>query len=83
MSGCPKCRFRKRNTCAGVGISLSSSSALISQLYICYRYDCNGTQAQRWIIKRGSTKVQIAGTDFCLDAGTSQWFASEPFFAIM
>jgi hypothetical protein len=33
-------------------------------------YDCNGTQAQRWIIKRGSTKVQIAGTNFCLDAGT-------------
>ena len=39
-----------------------------------YRYDCNGTQAQRWIINRGSTKVQIAGTNFCLDAGTSQWF---------
>jgi len=33
-------------------------------------YDCNGSQAQRWIIKRGSTKVQLLGTNFCLDAGT-------------
>ncbi|KAF8960448.1 G-X-X-X-Q-X-W domain-containing protein [Flammula alnicola] len=34
-------------------------------------YDCNGTPAQRWFINRGSTKVQLAGTNFCLDAGSS------------
>ncbi|KAJ3516408.1 hypothetical protein NLJ89_g1150 [Agrocybe chaxingu] len=34
-------------------------------------YDCNDTPAQRWFITRGSTKVQLAGTNFCLDAGSS------------
>ncbi|KAF8157229.1 ricin B lectin domain-containing protein [Crassisporium funariophilum] len=34
-------------------------------------YDCNNTPAQRWTINRGSTKVQLAGTNFCLDAGSS------------
>ncbi|KAF9041471.1 ricin B lectin domain-containing protein [Panaeolus papilionaceus] len=34
-------------------------------------YDCNGTGAQRWVIKRGSTKVQVAGKNFCLDAGSA------------
>ncbi|TFK65369.1 carbohydrate-binding module family 13 protein/putative endo-1,3-beta-glucanase, partial [Pluteus cervinus] len=33
-------------------------------------YDCNGTNAQKWIINKGETKVQVAGTNFCLDAGT-------------
>ncbi|KAG5637604.1 hypothetical protein H0H81_003996 [Sphagnurus paluster] len=32
-------------------------------------YDCNGTQAQKWLIQRGDTRVQLAGTEFCLDAG--------------
>jgi len=33
-------------------------------------YDCNGTQAQRWIINSGSlSQVQVAGTNFCLDIG--------------
>jgi hypothetical protein len=34
-------------------------------------YDCNGSPAQQWFIKIGSTKIKLAGTDFCLDAGTS------------
>ncbi|KJA18263.1 carbohydrate-binding module family 13 protein [Hypholoma sublateritium FD-334 SS-4] len=34
-------------------------------------YDCNGTNAQKWFVVRGSTKVQLAGTNFCLDAGSS------------
>jgi len=33
-------------------------------------YDCNGTKAQKWVINRGDTKVRVAGTDFCLDAGS-------------
>jgi len=33
-------------------------------------YDCNGTRAQDWWIFNGSTKVRLAGTNFCLDAGT-------------
>ncbi|RXW16416.1 hypothetical protein EST38_g9446 [Candolleomyces aberdarensis] len=33
-------------------------------------YDCNGSDAQSWYIKRGSTKVRVAGPhNFCLDAG--------------
>ncbi|RXW16373.1 hypothetical protein EST38_g9483 [Candolleomyces aberdarensis] len=32
-------------------------------------FDCNGTPAQNWIINPGSTKVQLADTNFCLDAG--------------
>ncbi|KJA15305.1 carbohydrate-binding module family 13 protein [Hypholoma sublateritium FD-334 SS-4] len=34
-------------------------------------YDCNKTNAQRWLITRGNTKVQLAGTNFCLDAGSN------------
>eukprot|EP00914_Ancora_sagittata_P001072 GHVO01002830.1.p1 GENE.GHVO01002830.1~~GHVO01002830.1.p1 ORF type:complete len:287 (-),score=7.29 GHVO01002830.1:45-905(-) len=34
-------------------------------------YDCNETNAQRWVISRGSTKVQVAGTNYCLDAGST------------
>ncbi|KDQ31589.1 carbohydrate-binding module family 13 protein [Pleurotus ostreatus PC15] len=34
-------------------------------------YDCNGTGAQNWLINFGRTKVRLAGTDFCLDAGTN------------
>ena len=36
-------------------------------------YDCNGTPAQNWTVTSttGSTKVQLAGTNFCLDAGSS------------
>ncbi|KDQ32888.1 carbohydrate-binding module family 13 protein, partial [Pleurotus ostreatus PC15] len=32
-------------------------------------YDCNGTNAQKWTIQKGQTKVRLAGTNFCLDAG--------------
>ncbi|KAJ3495266.1 hypothetical protein NLJ89_g10653 [Agrocybe chaxingu] len=34
-------------------------------------YDCNGTGAQKWVLNRGSTKVRLAGTNFCLDAGSA------------
>ncbi|KAL0952119.1 hypothetical protein HGRIS_008748 [Hohenbuehelia grisea] len=34
-------------------------------------YDCNGSGAQNWIINTASTKVQLAGTNFCLDAGST------------
>jgi hypothetical protein len=34
------------------------------------RYDCDSTPAQDWIVRRGSTKVRVAGThNYCLDAG--------------
>ncbi|KAF9524373.1 ricin B lectin domain-containing protein [Crepidotus variabilis] len=32
-------------------------------------YDCNGSQAQKWVIDLGTTKVRVAGTNFCLDRG--------------
>ncbi|KAJ3539137.1 hypothetical protein NM688_g6411 [Phlebia brevispora] len=34
-------------------------------------YDCNGTGAQNWVISSGTTAVQVAGQNFCLDAGDS------------
>jgi hypothetical protein len=34
-------------------------------------YDCNQTPAQQWFIRRGSTKVRVAWTNFCLDAGST------------
>jgi hypothetical protein len=34
-------------------------------------YDCNGTNAQKWVIRQGSGQVRVAGTNFCLDAGSS------------
>ena len=36
-------------------------------------FDCNGTPAQKWEINTGSTKVKLTGTNFCLDAGLSEW----------
>ncbi|PPQ73242.1 hypothetical protein CVT24_009953 [Panaeolus cyanescens] len=33
-------------------------------------YDCNGTNAQKWLIKRGIGAIQVAGTNFCLDSST-------------
>ncbi|KAF9446432.1 carbohydrate-binding module family 13 protein, partial [Macrolepiota fuliginosa MF-IS2] len=32
-------------------------------------YDCNGTNAQNWVIQPGTTRVKVAGQNFCLDAG--------------
>ncbi|KAF9529141.1 G-X-X-X-Q-X-W domain-containing protein [Crepidotus variabilis] len=34
-------------------------------------YDCNGTGAQSWVLNKESTKVRVAGTNFCLDAGST------------
>ncbi|KAJ7891699.1 carbohydrate-binding module family 13 protein [Mycena olivaceomarginata] len=36
-----------------------------------FRYNCNGSQAQKWIIKRGKGSVQVAGMSYCLNAGSS------------
>lgn len=33
-------------------------------------FDCNGSSGQNWSIVKGQTKVQLAGTNFCLDAGS-------------
>ena len=34
--------------------------------------DCNDSSAQKWIINRGETTIQLAGTPFCIDAGYSE-----------
>ncbi|KAG9222082.1 hypothetical protein CCMSSC00406_0009307 [Pleurotus cornucopiae] len=34
-------------------------------------FDCNRSTAQNWVINPGSTSVQLSGTNFCLDAGSS------------
>jgi len=34
-------------------------------------FDCNNTPAQQWALTRGSTKVKLVGTNFCLDAGST------------
>ncbi len=33
---------------------------------------CSSSSAQAWTIKRGSTQVKLAGTNFCLDAGSCE-----------
>ena len=35
-------------------------------------YDCNGTGAQQWSLNAGTTAVQVANTNFCLDAGSGE-----------
>lgn len=44
------------------------------------RNDCNGSSAQNWVISEGATTVQVAGADFCLDAGTSTYIHLIPSF---
>ncbi|KIK00841.1 carbohydrate-binding module family 13 protein, partial [Laccaria amethystina LaAM-08-1] len=39
-------------------------------------FDCNGSSAQRWNIARGTTRVQLTGTNFCLDAGLPSQFGN-------
>ncbi|KAL0955381.1 hypothetical protein HGRIS_001629 [Hohenbuehelia grisea] len=34
-------------------------------------YDCNGTTAQKWVIKRGGQQIKLSGTSYCLDATSS------------
>ncbi|KAF6747303.1 G-X-X-X-Q-X-W domain-containing protein [Ephemerocybe angulata] len=34
-------------------------------------YECNGTTAQKWVIKRGGQQIKLSGTDYCLDAGSN------------
>lgn len=34
---------------------------------------CSSSSAQAWIIKRGSTQVKLANTNFCLDAGSCEF----------
>lgn len=34
-------------------------------------YQCNGTGAQKFAIQRGDGKFQVAGTNFCVDAGVN------------
>lgn len=41
-----------------------------------FSYDCNGTTAQKWVIRRGGTKIKLSGTSYCLDAGSSTLHAS-------
>lgn len=37
-----------------------------------FRYDCNGSPAQKWMIERGSTMIRLANSNFCVDIGTSK-----------
>ena len=34
-------------------------------------YDCNGTDAQKFVLKKGETTVKVANKNFCLDAGSN------------
>ena len=43
----------------------------MADVRLIYSYDCNGTNAQKWSINSATTAVQVAGTNYCLDAGSS------------
>ncbi|GMK54798.1 hypothetical protein CspeluHIS016_0113840 [Cutaneotrichosporon spelunceum] len=32
--------------------------------------DCNGSATQNWEVRRGTTFIRLAGTDWCVDVGT-------------
>ncbi|CAA7262364.1 unnamed protein product [Cyclocybe aegerita] len=34
-------------------------------------HDCDGSGAQRWVIKRGGQQIKLSGTNWCLDAGSN------------
>ena len=38
-----------------------------------FSYDCNGTAAQKWVLSSGTTSIQLAGTNYCLDAGSCEY----------
>ncbi|KAL4265377.1 Carbohydrate-binding module family 13 protein [Pleurotus pulmonarius] len=54
-----------RNKCLDVRGNVQSNGTPVQI------YDCNGSPAQSWVIHPGSTNVQLKGTNFCLDAGSS------------
>ena len=57
--------FGVEGLCLSVAQPFSSGSKVLS-------FPCNGGAGQDWIIKRGSTKVQLrADPNYCLDAGLS------------
>ena len=39
--------------------------------HVIISFDCNNTPAQNWNIVLGQGHVQLAGTGFCLDAGSN------------
>ena len=45
-----------------------------SLLTVRNRNDCDGSAAQNWLISTGSTTIQVADSEFCLDAGPSTFF---------
>ena len=48
----------------------------VQQLTNLRSYDCNGTAAQKWVLNSGTTSIQLAGTNYCLDAGSSMYLVS-------
>lgn len=45
-----------------------TNNSLVEADLCSFSYDCNGTMAQNWA-NSGTTAVQVAGTNYCLDAG--------------
>lgn len=55
-----------------VQVYVHNLSALIVSSDKNPRYDCNNTPAQGWRLNSLGTQVVLWGTDFCLDAGSSE-----------
>ena len=51
----------------------------VQQLTNLRSYDCNGTAAQKWVLNSGTTSIQLAGTNYCLDAGSCTSFLCPAF----
>ena len=70
VSRCSRSSLRKQHSGRHVSRHILLIIPPFYTILIVYnRYDCNGTPAQNWWIVNGSTKVKLAGTNFCLDAG--------------
>ncbi|KAK4686618.1 hypothetical protein P7C73_g3516, partial [Tremellales sp. Uapishka_1] len=60
---------RENGTAVQMYAPLSHLAVVVVSLAHVFRYDCNGTGAQRWSLNRDETKLQLVGSDLCLDAG--------------
>lgn len=52
-----------------------ANNSLVEADLCSFSYDCNGTRAQNWVTNSGTTAVQVAGTKYCLDAGSCAYIS--------
>jgi len=67
--------FHRRITRSNVGVSIAISTIAPDNNFS-DRENCDGSNAQRWVMNDGITEVRLNGTNLCLDSLSSQWLMS-------